>query len=162
MTRRLPIDPQVRGHWATSGSLDAFRRGSLHQRLEQPHIPAVLGMPLHADHELIANRFADLDGAVLGAASDRKPARIADRLMVRRVDRHLGAEQAVRDRIGREHRPVLGEGTDLLPVRQIRDIENILIGLTVEAKEEPTAAISYGLSLAKQASAQCALVCLAC
>lgn len=39
-------------------------------------------------------------------------------------------------------------------MRQIRDIENILIGLTVEAKEEPTAAISYGLSLAKQASAQ--------
>jgi nucleotide-binding universal stress UspA family protein len=39
-------------------------------------------------------------------------------------------------------------------MRQIRNIENILIGLTVEAKEEPTAAISYGLSLAKQAHAQ--------
>lgn len=36
----------------------------------------------------------------------------------------------------------------------IRNIENILIGLTVEAKEEPTAAISYGLSLAKCAHAQ--------
>jgi nucleotide-binding universal stress UspA family protein len=39
-------------------------------------------------------------------------------------------------------------------MRQIRNIENILIGLTVEAKEEPTAAVSYGLSLAKQANAQ--------
>jgi nucleotide-binding universal stress UspA family protein len=39
-------------------------------------------------------------------------------------------------------------------MRQIRDIGNILIGLTVEAKEEPTAAISYGLSLARQAHAQ--------
>ncbi len=39
-------------------------------------------------------------------------------------------------------------------MRAIRNIENILIGLTVEAKEEPTAAISYGLSLAKQANAQ--------
>jgi nucleotide-binding universal stress UspA family protein len=39
-------------------------------------------------------------------------------------------------------------------MRQIRNIENILIGLTVEAKEEPTAAVSYGLSLARQAHAQ--------
>lgn len=39
-------------------------------------------------------------------------------------------------------------------MRAIRNIENILIGLTVEAKEEPTAAISYGLSLAKCADAQ--------
>jgi nucleotide-binding universal stress UspA family protein len=39
-------------------------------------------------------------------------------------------------------------------MHQIRDIENILIGLTVEAKDEPTAAVSYGLSLAKQAHAQ--------
>jgi nucleotide-binding universal stress UspA family protein len=39
-------------------------------------------------------------------------------------------------------------------MRQLRNIENILIGLTVEAKDEPTAAISYGLSLAKRARAQ--------
>jgi len=39
-------------------------------------------------------------------------------------------------------------------MRQLRNIENILIGLTVEAKDEPTAAISYGLSLAKRAHAQ--------
>lgn len=39
-------------------------------------------------------------------------------------------------------------------MRAIRNIENILIGLTVEAKDEPTAAISYGLSLAKCAHAQ--------
>jgi len=36
----------------------------------------------------------------------------------------------------------------------IRNIENILIGLTVESKEEPTAAVSYGLSLAKCAHAE--------
>jgi nucleotide-binding universal stress UspA family protein len=39
-------------------------------------------------------------------------------------------------------------------MRAIGNIENILIGLTVEAKEEPTAAISYGLSLARCAHAQ--------
>jgi len=39
-------------------------------------------------------------------------------------------------------------------MRTIRGIENILIGLTVEAKDEPTAAISYGLSLAQSAHAQ--------
>jgi nucleotide-binding universal stress UspA family protein len=39
-------------------------------------------------------------------------------------------------------------------MREIRNIENILIGLTVEAKEEPTAAVSYGLSLAKSAHAE--------
>ncbi|WP_119390788.1 universal stress protein [Taklimakanibacter lacteus] len=39
-------------------------------------------------------------------------------------------------------------------MREIRNIENILIGLTVESKAEPTAAVSYGLSLAKQAHAQ--------
>ena len=38
-------------------------------------------------------------------------------------------------------------------MRQISNIETILIGFTVEAKEEPTAAISYGLSLAKEAHA---------
>jgi nucleotide-binding universal stress UspA family protein len=37
---------------------------------------------------------------------------------------------------------------------QLRNIENILIGLSVENKDEPTAAISYGLSLAKRADAQ--------
>ena len=36
----------------------------------------------------------------------------------------------------------------------LRNIENVLIGLTVESKDEPTAAISYGLSLAKTAHAQ--------
>lgn len=36
----------------------------------------------------------------------------------------------------------------------IHNIENILIGFTVEAKDEPTAAISYGLSLARSAHAQ--------
>lgn len=39
-------------------------------------------------------------------------------------------------------------------MRQLRNIENILIGLSIENKDEPTAAISYGLSLAKQAGAQ--------
>ena len=39
-------------------------------------------------------------------------------------------------------------------MREIRNIENILIGLTVEAKEEATAAVSYGLSLAKRAHAE--------
>jgi len=37
---------------------------------------------------------------------------------------------------------------------QLRNIENILIGLSVENKDEPTAAVSYGLSLAKRADAQ--------
>lgn len=39
-------------------------------------------------------------------------------------------------------------------MQAIRNIENILIGLTIEAKEEPTAAVSYGLSLAKSAHAE--------
>ncbi|MGE3872057.1 MAG: universal stress protein [Parvibaculaceae bacterium] len=39
-------------------------------------------------------------------------------------------------------------------MRQLRNIENILIGLSIENKDEPTAAVSYGLSLAKQAGAQ--------
>src|SRR5262245_50204558 len=39
-------------------------------------------------------------------------------------------------------------------MRELRNIENILIGLTVEAKDEPTAAVSYGLSLAKCARAE--------
>ena len=39
-------------------------------------------------------------------------------------------------------------------MRQLRNIENILIGLSIENKDEPTAAVSYGLSLAKRASAQ--------
>src|SRR5262245_47903538 len=39
-------------------------------------------------------------------------------------------------------------------MRAINHIANILIGLTVEAKDEPTSAVSYGLSLAKSAHAQ--------
>ncbi|QIG48381.1 hypothetical protein G5V57_11990 [Nordella sp. HKS 07] len=39
-------------------------------------------------------------------------------------------------------------------MRQLHNIENILIGLSVENKYEPTAAIGYGLSLAKLAGAQ--------
>jgi nucleotide-binding universal stress UspA family protein len=39
-------------------------------------------------------------------------------------------------------------------MQAIRNLENILIGLTVEAKDEPTAAVSYGLSLARSAHAQ--------
>lgn len=39
-------------------------------------------------------------------------------------------------------------------MRQLHNIENILIGLSVENKYEPTAAISYGLSLAKLAGAR--------
>jgi nucleotide-binding universal stress UspA family protein len=37
---------------------------------------------------------------------------------------------------------------------RLRNIENILIGLTVEDNEESTAAVNYGLSLAKTAHAQ--------
>lgn len=39
-------------------------------------------------------------------------------------------------------------------MRQLRNIANILIGLSVEKEYEPTAAVSYGLSLAKEAGAQ--------
>lgn len=39
-------------------------------------------------------------------------------------------------------------------MRQIQNIEHILIGLSVEGQDEPTAAIGYGLSLAKRADAQ--------
>lgn len=39
-------------------------------------------------------------------------------------------------------------------MHKLRHIENILIGLSVESKYEPTAAVSYGLTLAKEAGAQ--------
>lgn len=39
-------------------------------------------------------------------------------------------------------------------MHKLRSIENILIGLSVENKYEPTAAISYGLTLAREAGAQ--------
>ncbi len=65
------------------------------QCLEEPDVAAVLRVPLDTEHERRRRVLAHLDRAVLGATGDGEAPRLVHRLVVRRVHRHLVAQQSV-------------------------------------------------------------------
>src|SRR5215207_9736939 len=101
----------VLGTASTSGH--SAPAGNLNERLEEPEVVGVLGVPLHADGEPARRVLGRLQQIIFGAPPRwREPTRMGDTLVMKRVRDNLVAENLVTqgsadepDRVQAELRP---------------------------------------------------------